>query len=329
MKRIRRISVVLLLLFSILGSTEQMNAQQLDCASAPPTRLTYGDSAQVVDTTSLPLLSTPDLYGEGIGAVTQGTVLTVLDGPLCFEGQQMWQVIYNGQVGWVTENAGNVYVLQPTGDGIDVTPVLRQGQTQFTAPGWIAYQGVSFYVPTELGERITAQTGNLVNAPQSREFTFDDLQADERGTITFQPGIHVWNRADYQLYGIDAEQTITQLETLIDGTEFAAFPESLPFLPDVEGGQTFAVQARALEFQNGRGVRYITHFSSGAGLLYPYDYWYTFQGLTDDRRHYVAVIIPLTSELPEHGLLDFSNPTIYDEYLTQITVQLDEFTSSQ
>jgi Bacterial SH3 domain len=296
-------------------------AQDQSCVESPVPRLAPRMTVVLVDTTSLPMLDMPNANGEVISTVSQGALLTVLDGPVCFEGQWMWQVNYVDRVGWVTENAQQTYVLQP----FDETP--GADSVLLDAPGLIAYSGVTFESPAELGSTISAQTTSIPGASQSRIFNFDDVPSDN-----LSPRIYVWRVDEYMQYGVYAEQNIMQLQELVNnGRELTGRQPagSLPFLPQLEGGMTFAVQARGLAFRNGSGARYITHFSSTPDLVRPYSYVYTYQGLTNDGRYYVSIAIPLTSELPEHGMIDFSRPGVYDEYIEQIAIELDGFTSDQ
>jgi hypothetical protein len=74
----------------------------------------------------------------------------------------------------------------------------------------------------------------------------------------------------------------------------------LPYLPWINMAQTFCAQPQIVEFSGGRGVRYLSQFSQGLGPVLDTQVFYTFQGLTDDGRFYVAAFFPVaTGVFPE------------------------------
>jgi hypothetical protein len=69
----------------------------------------------------------------------------------------------------------------------------------------------------------------------------------------------------------------------------------LPFAPMVNAAQIFCTQPAHVEFDGGRGVRYVTTFSQAIDLLADQSVFYTFQGLTDDGRYYISAVLPVTT----------------------------------
>ena len=80
---------------------------------------------------------------------------------------------------------------------------------------------------------------------------------------------------------------------------------SLPFLPMWPAAQVFSARVEYFDFQNGSGIRYLTMFGQA---LYPVDnqnLFYTYQGITDDSRYYIAAVLPLMHlGLPNEGQVD-------------------------
>lgn len=71
----------------------------------------------------------------------------------------------------------------------------------------------------------------------------------------------------------------------------------LPFLPAILEEQTFYSHIDFISFAGGRGVRFITQYSEGPNPISNQNIIYTFQGLTEDGRYWVAVTLPVNSPL--------------------------------
>jgi len=85
------------------------------------------------------------------------------------------------------------------------------------------------------------------------------------------------------------------LHALLDARPPAPEGE-IPFLPLVNAGQVSHAQVQYLDFQNGSGARFLTHYSQEVvGRLTKENVFYTFQGLTRDGKYYVAAFFPITS----------------------------------
>jgi len=74
---------------------------------------------------------------------------------------------------------------------------------------------------------------------------------------------------------------------------------ALPFLPWLNSAQVFCAQPQYVEFNGGKGLRYLTAFSQGIDPLLDYHIFYTFQGLSEDGEIYFsAVFSVLTGVFP-------------------------------
>jgi hypothetical protein len=71
----------------------------------------------------------------------------------------------------------------------------------------------------------------------------------------------------------------------------------LPFLPAIPEIQTFFIHESGMSFNGGQGVRFITEYSEGLNPITNKNILYTFQGLTDDGRYWVAVTFPISSPI--------------------------------
>jgi hypothetical protein len=118
---------------------------------------------------------------------------------------------------------------------------------------------------------------------------------------------------------------VASLQTLLESPQ--EVPD-LPFLPMVNMAQTFHANLQYLEFRNGRGLRYITEYGQGIVPTNNFELIYTFQGLTNDGRYYIAAILPVNHpSLPADGAitgnepLEFSND--HNAYINNIVQTLN------
>ena len=116
--------------------------------------------------------------------------------------------------------------------------------------------------------------------------------------------IRVFPTAEFPGFGDDSpEGFVNQLSALTALLETGVDPArcdasivgepALPFLPWINMKQTFCAQPQIMEFQSGRGVRYISYYSQGPNPVIEQEVFYTFQGLTDDENFYVAAFFPV------------------------------------
>ncbi|SMB81537.1 hypothetical protein [Deinococcus hopiensis] len=111
----------------------------------------------------------------------------------------------------------------------------------------------------------------------------------------------------------------------------------LPFLPLPFAGQVLNAAVKYLDFPGGRGVRYLVAYSQDASPLSRERVFYTFQGLTNDGKHYVSLQYPVSlKELPtdpfagpNRAVMDALNSgdtTIWKVYVARTKGQLDALT---
>jgi hypothetical protein len=74
-----------------------------------------------------------------------------------------------------------------------------------------------------------------------------------------------------------------------------AYEESLPFLPWLNSKQTFCAQPQILNFESGKGLRYLTFYSQGVDPALDSWIFYTFQGLSDDGKFYISASFPVAT----------------------------------
>jgi len=140
-------------------------------------------------------------------------------------------------------------------------------------------------------------------APEHILFEFSDYA--HRPSF-HKPVLRVYPVEEYRQLSPAAAKILDSLQATL--TQRPANPDSLPFLPVWNAGQVFHTQLKYLDFQNGSGVRYLTEYAQYVAPINNFDLFYTFQGLTQDGRHVVSLILPVG-----HGSL----PANFDALSTQ------------
>jgi hypothetical protein len=86
------------------------------CINALPPRLVIGETGRVIDD-GMPqrVRLTPSVGAEIVATLDPGTTFTVLDGPLCGQGNGLlwWRITWQGGEGWTAESQDSVYFLEP------------------------------------------------------------------------------------------------------------------------------------------------------------------------------------------------------------------------
>lgn len=138
---------------------------------------------------------------------------------------------------------------------------------------------------------------------------------------------------DVDAYGLGTEldALLALLEDEPDLSEFAETADtngqvSLPLIPLFNAAQVLRIQPEYIEFQNGRGIRYVTYYSQAVDVITDLQLFYTFQGVTDDGETYISAIFPVKSGiLPEE--VDYSTLD-YDALAENYMPYLDETLAS-
>jgi putative hemolysin len=163
-------------------------------------------------------------------------------------------------------------------------------------------------------------------APAAIRFLFDGAKAEDY----FDPRLAqvlVYKADEWAKLDPSIAQEITDLKTLL-ATKPAVITDSIPVLPPIPAAQVFHAQTRYLDFPNGSGVGFVTHYAQDVSPVTANQPFYTFQGLTNDGQYYVAAFYPIsTTLLPATSEMD--GPTYdawaknYEAYLTDLTAQLN------
>jgi hypothetical protein len=149
----------------------------------------------------------------------------------------------------------------------------------------------------------TADSPYWLAAPEYRQVTLKGYPVAEHA---FKPQIFVYPVDEFRSANPTAAQVIDRLQTLLGSPQA---DQEQPFLPLLNAKQALHAHLQALDFHNGRGLRYLAQFNQGLVPINNHQLIYTYQGLTRDGKYYVAAVLPVTHpSLPADGKLTGQEP---------------------
>ena len=179
----------------------------------------------------------------------------------------------------------------------------------------VDYQGVKFEVDSALGQSIWPEVVAAL-PPVNGEFSWETRPEHIRFTLASDGELGPFHGGGMNISGepqifIYPTQPFSAMDDIVKGEieGLQALLEARPASPDYEiavlplinAAQVFHVQLEYLDFQNGSGVRFVTHYSQeDVSRVTRDNIFYTFQGLTPDGNYYVAAYFPIsTAGLPD------------------------------
>jgi hypothetical protein len=201
-------------------------------------------------------------------------------------------------------------VTQPTNTAVPATATLVKPsatavpatQTPEAANNWISLDKPS------MAQNVLVETKSMptwswwVDAPEYRRLT---LQGYAVANHAFKPQIFVYAVADLPASSDNALKMVDELKALLQTQKVG---DKLPFLPLITDVQVMHAQVQFMDFKNGKGVRFLTQYNNGMSPVNNHDMFYTFQGLTNDGKTYVAAVLPVTNpDLPADSISGGSN----------------------
>jgi hypothetical protein len=80
----------------------------------------------------------------------------------------------------------------------------------------------------------------------------------------------------------------------------------IALLPWINMEQSFYAQPQIIEFNGGKGIRYVSYYAQGPESVLDRDVFYTFQGVTDDGKFYISALFPVQTGIFPKELLPCS-----------------------
>jgi hypothetical protein len=140
-----------------------------------------------------------------------------------------------------------------------------------------------------------------------------------------KPQIFIYPAAQLAAANPGAGKIASDLKELLKTQQVG---KSLPFMPLFNAQQVLHAQVKYLDFQNGKGVRFLTQFDQAPLPINNNELFYAFQGLTSDGKYYVAAVLPVNlAGLPADNKVTGQEPKEFSQdfpaYLTNMANQLN------
>ncbi len=189
--------------------------------------------------------------------------------------------------------------------------------------------GITFLIPNGMASDATAASTTEVelpfinsgggDMPLHTKFTLNNYAIKEETLL--KPTIIVFKANEFAEYSELTTQMISELYNL-QYTDGQPLPQSL-------GGSALTAQIHGINFQNGKGVRYLNQIQQAPLPINNHDMFYYYQGITNDGQYFIEAILPvhapflaadsnLNAPVPADGIpFTMDNMEAYYEAVTQ------------
>lgn len=193
----------------------------------------------------------------------------------------------------------------------------------------ILFDGVSFRYDHDLADTINPEkdpglvdgANEFWNIPPHLKFTFINWALAD---AFHDAAIRVYPVADFRAVNPAVSEYLDKLQTVLEAQP--ADHEDIRVGDLFNAAQFIRSQVDYLEFQNGRGVRFLSQYGQAAWPIGWPHLFYTFQGLTDDGAFYISVILPvhhLSLPYPDDVVMDDAFYDNFVNYRTEMQTQLN------
>lgn len=137
----------------------------------------------------------------------------------------------------------------------------------------------------------------LSGAPQRVRIIFDGKKLKYADNSFNEPHLTIYPLPEYAAIFPKHKQAefnkiISTLKKMTAAKSSAGL-KNLPILPSSDGYEFLHAQEKYLNFKQGTGVSYISVYGNGDPPVNESDFFYTFQGMTNDAKYYVAFFWPV------------------------------------
>jgi hypothetical protein len=172
----------------------------------------------------------------------------------------------------------------------DTRGVVTLNNVSFTLPIGVAEDAQSEMVAATPGTESDPWWGI---APAHLQFKLTGYQLQSK---MLEPQILVYPAEEYaQMTNSPATAQIERLKNILAGTGISK--DTLPMVGSFNAGQIFAAHMQLIDFNSGKGVRYLTQYDQYAAPVNNHELVYEFQGLTNDGKYYIIAVLPVSSSI--------------------------------
>lgn len=317
--------IVLILLALLLGGLPgSAQDDEFTCPQALPPRLTLYEEGRVTPGAANIVRVNPATSAQQVGRMPAGTIFWVYDGPVCADGYVWWRVDPGDFRGWTVEAVGDEYALEPYPPITELDgQAITYGHVAFTFDDSLGSVTVRTYPEEQPDPAGPYWLGNT----EYLHFRFVDYPVEN---FVYQPHLSVYPLQEWLALAEFIDEEYRALKLLLEEAPEDLGEVYIPFLPIVNAGRVIQTQAKYLEFQNGRGYRFVTAYAQDVLALANDFTFYTFQGMTNDEQYWVSAIFPAAASiLPDQ--VDYQDPDFdyeafvenYQAYKAEITEALN------
>jgi hypothetical protein len=242
--------------------------------------------------------------------------------------------------------------------------LTRIRQADKNDPTRVEFQGISFTCPAQLASTIDIikHEAMPLKAPNDKpdyvhsqyvSFLLNGQYADSHNNSDFSPEINIFPIEEYiQMFAVsESEQNIVKrniaaLQTYLGQLTMSLDGAISPVLW-MDSNPRFHAHVNFIDFNGGRGIAYLTQFDSEPRIISNQGLTYVFQGITDDKKHFIwgvfpirTTILPSEREVKEHdGYVlpayfydpkhQKQNQSAYQNYVSTIRTNLNALEGKQ
>lgn len=123
----------------------------------------------------------------------------------------------------------------------------------------------------------------------------------------WEPLVQVYPVQRFVELAPNLSDTVAEMQSIL-ADQPTSFAHSIPLLPIANAAQVFRAQISYINFQNGKGIGFLTEYAQYYAPVNNHDLFYTFQGLTSDNKYWVSVILPVNAAYLQPTYNDFTVP---------------------
>jgi hypothetical protein len=94
-----------------------------------------------------------------------------------------------------------------------------------------------------------------------------------------------------------AANSIQNLEAILTNPSMLITTKTAPFVPAYNAAETIVAQTKALNFQNGSGLRLLTEYAQYPAPITKNGEIYQYTGLTSDGKYFIIAVFPIQTPL--------------------------------